>query len=107
LIMFGSLSQNEMEAVREIFDMDLEAPVMVATAKTLGEALAAGPILNTAIGLSIQDLAVLPRAICPYPPTGGGAPRGPSNTGRVLINGISYEGRCASMIVEKTAGETK
>ncbi len=105
LIMFGSLSQNELEAVREIFDMDLEAPIMVATAKTLGETLAAGPVLNTAIGLSIPNLIVLPRDICPYLPPGGGPPRGPSNTGRVLINGISYEGRCASMIVEKTAGE--
>ena len=105
LIMFGSLSQNELEAVREIFDMDLKAPVMVATAKTLGETFAAGPILNTAIGLSIPNLAVLPRDICPYLPPGGGPPRGPSNTGRVLINGISYEGRCASMIIEKTAGE--
>ncbi len=105
LIMFGSLSQNELEAVREIFDMDLEAPIMVATAKTLGETLAAGPILNTAIGLSIPDLAVLPRDLCPYLPLRGGPPRGPSNTSRVLINGISYEGRCASMVVEKTAGE--
>ena len=105
LIMFGSLSQNELEAVREIFGMDSEAPVMVATAKTWGETLAAGPILNTAIGLSIPNLAVLPRDICAYLPMGGGPPRGPSNTGRVLINGISYEGRCASMIVEKIAGE--
>ncbi|MGA2025486.1 MAG: beta-ketoacyl synthase [Syntrophobacteraceae bacterium] len=105
LIMFGSLSQNELEAVREIFDMDLEAPIMVATSKTLGETLAAGPIVNTAIGLSIPNLAVLPRDICPCLPLGGSPPGGPSNTGRVLINGISYEGRCASMIVEKTAGE--
>ncbi len=107
LIMLGSLSQNELEAVRKIFGMALEAPIMVATAKTLGEAFAAGPILNTAIGLSSPDLAASPQDIRPYPPPGGGAPRGPSNTGRVLINGISYEGRCASMIVEKTAGEIK
>jgi 3-oxoacyl-[acyl-carrier-protein] synthase II len=105
LIMFASLSQNELEAVRKIFDMDLKAPVTVATAGTVGETLAAGPILNTAIGLSIPNLALLRQDIRPYLPSGGGPPGGPSNTGRVLINGISYEGRCASMIVEKTFGE--
>ncbi len=105
LIMFGSLSQNELEAVREIFGMDLEAPAMVTTAKTLGETLAAGPILNTAIALSIPNLALLPRDIWPHLPLDGGRPKGPTNTGRVLVNGISYEGGCASMIVEKTAGE--
>ncbi len=104
LIMHGSLSQSELEAAREIFDMDVESPIMVTTARALGEMLAAGPILNTAIGLSIAEPAALPRDF-QYLPRGSGPPRGPSRTRRILVNGISYEGRCASMIMEK-AGET-
>jgi 3-oxoacyl-[acyl-carrier-protein] synthase II len=96
LIMLGSLSQKELEAVREIFGMNGEAPIMVNTAELLGETLAAGPILNTAIGLSIPDLKALPF----HPPSSVLRP-----PYCVLVNGISYEGRCASMIVEK-AGET-
>ncbi len=103
LIMLGSCCQNEIEAVREVFSMEVEAPIAVSSAKALGEMLAAGPILNTAIGLSIADLSTLPRDIW----QGGGSPRVPSSSSLVLINGLSYEGRCSSMIIGKTSGGTR
>ncbi len=102
LVMLGSYSQNEIEAVREIFGMEGEAPIAVSCATALGEMLAAGPILNTAIGLSTPDLLTLTMDIWP----GGASPRVPSSSSLVLVNGLSYEGRCASMIIGKTSGET-
>jgi len=107
LIMAGSSSQNELEAVHEIFDTGGEAPVMVSAEAALGEILAAGPILNAAIGLSIPDSTPFP--FCPQSSVFrllSGRPFGGSlHARRILVNGISYEGRCASMIVEKV-GET-
>ena len=82
--------------------MEMEVPATVSTARCAGEMLAAGPILNTAIGLSMGDVPTLTRRYF----TRGGSPRVPSGSNRVLINGLSYEGRCASMIVGKTAGGT-
>jgi len=108
LVMTGGLSQNELEAVREIFGGGAEPPILVTVAKTMGEMFAAGPILSTAVGLSIADLSALPLD----PPISVLHPRTvvrgrlPSSVHRILVNGISYEGRCASMIVEKTSGET-
>ena len=75
--MLGSFTQNELEAVREIFGMGVEAPIAVSTAKALGEMFAAGPILNTAIGLSIPDLFALPRDILPIPAPGRRFAQGP------------------------------
>jgi 3-oxoacyl-[acyl-carrier-protein] synthase II len=105
LIMLAGSSRDELEAVWEIFHMSVKRPIMVLTGKSLGEMLAAGPILNAAIGLSLEDPASLPPDIQCLPP-------GPcqslvrSNIRRILVNGISYEGRYASMIIEKANGET-
>lgn len=105
LIMLGSLRQNELEAVREIFDTGGDAPLMVSTVKALGEMLAAGPILNAAIALSIPGLTSFPPDV-QCPPPEGHKLRGHSYPRRILVNGISNEGRCASMIVQG-GGETK
>jgi len=102
LIMLGSLNQNEVEAARGIFRMGADMPIMVATANALGEMFAAGPILNAAIGLSIPDQALFPSSVYRLPPT----VHRPRPWRRVLVNGISYEGGCASMIIERTGGET-
>ncbi len=94
LVMTAGLSRNELEAVGEIFGGDVEPPIMMTTAKTMGEMFAAGPVLSAAIGLTIPDArssVLSPRSYALRP---------------ILVNGISYEGRCASMIVEKTSGET-
>lgn len=102
LIMLGSYCQNEIEAVREIFGKEAEAPIAVSSARALGEMLAAGPILNTAIGLSTPDLSTLKMDIW----QAGASPGIPSSSSLVLVNGLSYEGRCASMIIGKTSGGT-
>ncbi len=102
LVMLGSYRQNEIEAVREIFGTGGEAPIAVSSEAALGEMLAAGPILNTAIGLSIPDLSTLTRDIW----QGGASPGVLSSSSLVLVNGLSYEGGCASMIIGKTSGGT-
>ncbi len=106
LIMLGSCSQNELEAVRETFHMGAKTPPAVSTAKALGEMFAAGPILNAAIGLKIPNWSDLAQHIGSGLPRPGGMPVAASKSGRLLINGVSYEGMCSSMIIEKTAGET-
>ena len=75
-VMLASLNENELEAVREVFDRGEGPPVIMATAGVVGETFAAGPALNAAIALST------------------------THTGRVLVNGISCEGGCGSMIVK-------
>ncbi len=105
LIMLGGSSQNELDAVRELFEIDGKPVMAVSTAKALGEMFAGGPIMNMAIALDIPDWATLPKNICPYPPRRTGQSVDPSGT--ILVNGISYEGMCASMVIERTApGET-
>jgi hypothetical protein len=106
LIMLGSRSQNELDAVRQTFGAVAETVVTVSTARGLGEMFAAGPILNTAVGLKVPDWAALPRYMCSRPPQRGGSPMAQSQQGCILVNGISYEGMCASMIIAKTDGET-
>ena len=105
VIMLGGCSRAEAEAVGETFGAGTKAPMAVSTAKAIGETFAAGPILNTAIGLKISDWAGLPRSICICLSRGGGSPMTRSKSARLLVNGISYEGMCSSMIIEKTAGE--
>jgi 3-oxoacyl-(acyl-carrier-protein) synthase len=126
LVMLGSLGQNEIEAVREIFGSGADAPAVASTAGAMGEMFAAGPILNIAIGLSISDLASLP--LLSFSPAKvrseeqkveindagcftarssarsaeSSARYAPAPVSRMLVNGISYEGRCASLIIEKT-----
>ncbi len=104
LIMFGGLDQSEAEAAREIFDVGV--PVIAATTKALGELFAAGPILNTAIGLTIPEHAPLPLRLPSSVFRLPSSAYRPRPWRRVLVNGISYEGGCASMIIEKTGGET-
>ena len=97
LVMLAGHHENELEAVREIFDMCADPPVIVASAGALGETFAAGPVLNAAIALSIPDGSKLPQNFLIPPPIS--AP-GRSIVGRVLVNGIGSGGGCGSMIVE-------
>jgi len=108
-IMLSSLNQNELKAVRGIFGTDMESPAMVVTSRALGEMFAAGPILDAAIGLSFEektDLAALPGDLLCLP-VQRGKRGGGSGIRRVLVNGISYEGRCASMIIETGPGKNR
>ncbi len=61
VIMLGSSGRNEVEAVGQTFGSVGKSPVVVSTAKALGETFAAGPILNAAMGLKISDWSGLPR----------------------------------------------
>jgi 3-oxoacyl-[acyl-carrier-protein] synthase II len=99
LVMTGSFNQNELKTIQEIFGGGEEPPVVASAAKTMGEMLAAGPILSIALGLSVPGLAALPLQ------PSVSIRRFPSSMLRMLVNGISYEGRCASIIIEKTSGE--
>jgi hypothetical protein len=101
--MLGGCGRNEIEAVGRTFGTGAKAPITVSTVGSLGETFAAGPILNTAIGLEIASWDKLPRGICP---SGGCSPVDRSKPARFMVNGISYEGMCSSMIIEKTAGKS-
>jgi 3-oxoacyl-[acyl-carrier-protein] synthase II len=102
-VMLGGCGRNEIEAVGRTFGTGAKAPITVSTVGSLGETFAAGPILNTAIGLEIASWDKLPRGICP---SGGCSPVDRSKPARFMVNGISYEGMCSSMIIEKTAGKS-
>jgi 3-oxoacyl-[acyl-carrier-protein] synthase II len=101
-IMLGSLHASEREAVREVFAGCETPPVLVAAAAAVGDTFAATPVLNGAIALSIPDHAPLPRNFLASA-AAGAFPRN-VKTGRILVNGISCEGGCGSMIVEGANG---
>ncbi len=97
LVMLGSFDKNELEAVHEVFDADVSPPVIVATAGAVGETYAAGPVLNAAMALAIPgDAELPPNFLLPARSTGSAG----FKIGRVLVNGISCEGGCGSMILE-------
>ncbi|MGC9195381.1 MAG: beta-ketoacyl synthase N-terminal-like domain-containing protein [Syntrophobacteraceae bacterium] len=101
LVMLSSFNESELEAVREVFAFQAARPVIVAAPYVVGDTLAAGPALNAAIALSISGAAKF------SPNLGLFAREGDLKAftlGRVLINGISCEGGCGSMIIEGANG---
>ena len=105
LVMLGSLHENELEAVRDLFKACEPPPLVVAVPAATGETYAAGPVLAAAIALSIPDWARLPENfLAPAsrkilsPRRGGVHPRS------ILVNGMSCEGGCASMLIEGANG---
>ncbi len=97
LVMLSSFNESELEAVREVFALQADRPVIVAAPYVVGDTLAAGPVLNAAIVLSISGDEKLASnlLLC----SRGGDSKA-FTIGRVLINGISCEGGCGSMIIE-------
>jgi 3-oxoacyl-[acyl-carrier-protein] synthase II len=96
-VMLGSFDPNELEAVHEVFGREARPPVIVAVPRAVGETYAAGPVLNAVLALSISDEAALPDNVrLPAPSHGPGG----IGVGRILVNGLSCEGGCGSMIIE-------
>lgn len=92
VVLRASRDRNETEALGKVFGECAGPPALICPAELLGETFAAGPILNAAVALGVPELT----------PPGGRGGRSPE---RFLVNAVSYEGMCASMIIEKTAGE--
>lgn len=87
-------SPGEAEAIASVFG-DLPAgPAIVTSNSLFGEVFAAGPIVNTILGLTIFES----QRILPALTTTRGEHRTFSN---ILINAVSYEGQCASLVIQK------
>jgi 3-oxoacyl-(acyl-carrier-protein) synthase len=95
LVMLSGLAPNELEAVRELFRACDDPPIVVASSGAFGETFAAGPILSAALALSLSEY--VPQNFLVQAPIS--APKR-LKTRRILVNGISCEGGCGSMIIE-------
>ncbi|MDR3557104.1 MAG: hypothetical protein P4L55_20305, partial [Syntrophobacteraceae bacterium] len=96
-VMLGSFDPNELDAVHAVFGKEGRPPVIVAAPRAVGETYAAGPVLHAVLALSISAGAALPdnvRLPARSPGPGG------FGIGRILVNGLSCEGGCGSMIIE-------
>lgn len=111
LIMVGNAEcrrSNELEAVRSVFAAGENGPVLISSARAVGEVFAASPIVNAIIGVKILESESVPQCLlCDGPESDGWTDparfqqKCGSGSGRILINSSSYEGQCASMIIER------
>ena len=113
MIMVGSAEGwmlNELEAVRKVFGTGEDGPVLISSSQAAGEVFAASPILNAIIGAKILESASLPECLscCGVGDWNGSARfrKIGSAPARILINSVSYEGQCASMIIEAFQSDT-
>jgi 3-oxoacyl-(acyl-carrier-protein) synthase len=97
LVVLSSFKENELEAVREVFASKADGPFILAAPYAVGDTLAAGPVLSAALVLSISGERKLSPNVRLFAPEGD---LKAFPAGRVLINGISCEGGCGSMIIE-------
>jgi len=79
------------EAADQVFG-DRHIPPVLSPGRVLGEIFGAEPVLNSIIGSKIFESSIIPAGI------GAPAVNGP---GRIMIVSTSYEGRCASLIIER------
>jgi len=110
----GSGNKREVEAIYDVFASCLNKIKSFSTKGAIGHLLAAAPVVDTIIGMQILEQGIIPVSI-----KGPGAAVGdekqrfhvvteePINEDvqRILINCRSYEGQCASLILEKVVGE--
>ena len=106
-------NKNEVEAIHEVFASCLDKLKGFSTKGAIGHLLAAAPVVDTIVGIQILEQGVIPATI-----TGPGSVEAEVNTRfhvitgepssanvrRILINCQSYEGQCASLVLEKIAG---
>lgn len=104
LLFFSAAGNDEVdaceEASRELFRG--ADPLEFFTGREFGELFAAGPILNTILAAGIFELAQVPAGLV-HPDSRSGAvnPDPGRNYHRALIVATSYEGSCASLVIEK------
>ena len=108
----GAGNKNEIEAIHEVFASCLDKIKGFSTKGAIGHLLAAAPVVEAIVGTQILEQGVIPATI-----KGPGSVEAEDNTRfhvitgepltanvrRILINCQSYEGQCASLILEKVA----
>ncbi|MEN6437458.1 MAG: beta-ketoacyl synthase N-terminal-like domain-containing protein [Syntrophobacter sp.] len=106
IVIAGSVGVSEARACEEAAAdfFGARMPVCLFPGRVFGETFAAGPILNAIIGVLIFESSTVPKMLMP---TLSGAGRNgsgvvlPAAAERALIMATSYEGRCASFVIEK------
>jgi 3-oxoacyl-[acyl-carrier-protein] synthase II len=98
--------RSESEAIHRVFSECLNEVLVFSSKGALGHLLAAAPVVDTVLAIGMLATGMVP-STC-----GGDRPdstirfqltRSLVNTAprRILINALSYEGQCASLVVEK------
>ena len=109
----GTGNRNEVEAIHDVFASCLDKIKAFSAKGAIGHLLAAAPVVDAIIGMQILKHGIIPATI-----KGPGAtePEGEQridvifkepfkeDVTRILINCRSYEGQCASLVLEKVAG---
>ena len=100
---------KEIEAIHEVFAACVGTVRVFSSKGALGHAQAAGPALDTVLGMSVLRSGAIPPAAQGGPPDprirfplGGGRPL-PSAPRRVMVNARGHAGQCASLILESLA----
>lgn len=105
IVMLGSWKhQEELKAVGNVFrKKESPGPMLISSAPALGEPLAAGPILNAIIGIRVLNGGTVPKSLSIKRAGDNDFSRGGMSLDaeRILINTVSYEGQCASFVIEK------
>lgn len=78
-------------AVDQVFGKG-RIPPLISSGRVLGEIFGAQPMINSIIGSMIFEGSIIPSKL--------GAPA-VADPGRIMIVATSYEGRCASLIIER------
>jgi len=97
-------NRNEVEAIHDVFASCLDKIKSFSTKGAIGHLLAAAPVVDAIIGMQILKHGIIPAYI---KGPGASEPEGKQrieNVNRILINCRSYEGQCASLVLEKVAG---
>ena len=108
----GAGNKNEVEAIHEVFASCLGKLKAFSTKGAIGHLLAAAPVVDAIVGIQILEQGIIPATIKGSHSVKAedkmrfhvitGEPL-TANIRRILINCQSYEGQCASLILEKVA----
>ncbi|MHC1725146.1 MAG: beta-ketoacyl synthase N-terminal-like domain-containing protein [Syntrophobacteraceae bacterium] len=101
LVMLGGAGhQSELDAAGRLFGNERGAPLLLSSSKVIGELYAAGPVLSAIIAMNVIDSGVIPESVLvPARRQNGGFPGARSTPAGILINALSCEGQCASIIL--------
>jgi 3-oxoacyl-(acyl-carrier-protein) synthase len=86
-----------MEAVRSLFSATDRRPFVLSSRNILGEIYAAAPVMDAIIAIHIMASSQIPKGLS------ASQQGNTSAAARVLVHAASYEGQCASMVIESLA----
>ena len=97
---------NEMEAVHTVFSDCIDTVTVYSSKSALGHMYAGAPAVDVLLALYMIEHSVVPAVLTPEPLDEAirfqlvrGAPL-MKKSGRIMVNCQSYEGQCASLIIE-------